>query len=151
MPTQPPGARAQVTGRTQPDNDPARPASEGLPEGARLRLGSVSLRHAGDVTGLAFDEAAGRLVSRSPADGQRRWFLDSGAAEGRSLTSPHAGTTHDTVDTALRWRGQHDLVLLDTAGIDRRAHRAQRCRGIFASGYCVSELDNASKRSYCSR
>jgi GTPase len=42
----------------------------------------------------------------------------------RSLTSPLAGTTHDTIDTALRWK-ETDVVLLDTAGITRRA-RTQR-------------------------
>ena len=48
-----------------------------------------------------------------------------GPNELRSMTSPVAGTTHDTVDTPLRWRGEHDLILLDTAGIDRRAKSAR--------------------------
>lgn len=46
-------------------------------------------------------------------------------SELRSMVSPIAGTTHDTVDTRLIWRGEHDLCLLDTAGIDRRA-KSQR-------------------------
>jgi GTP-binding protein len=48
-----------------------------------------------------------------------------GPGEMRSMVSPIPGTTHDTVDTALRWRGERDVVLLDTAGISQRA-RAQR-------------------------
>ncbi len=48
-----------------------------------------------------------------------------GPGEMRSMVSPIPGTTHDTVDTALRWRGERDVVLLDTAGIDKRA-KAQR-------------------------
>lgn len=84
----PTGIQAQVTGRTQPDHDSRRPTTEGLPVGARLRLGSLSLRHAGDVADLAFDEAARQLVSHSPSDGQHRWILDSGLALGAPTPSP---------------------------------------------------------------
>ena len=44
-----------------------------------------------------------------------------GPNEQRSMVSPIPGTTHDTVDTPVNWRGERELVLLDTAGIDRRA------------------------------
>lgn len=39
----------------------------------------------------------------------------------RCLVSPIPGTTHDTVDTELTWKGDQRVLLLDTAGIDRRA------------------------------
>ncbi len=79
--------------------------------------------------GFVFFAKSGVLIWLTNAKGKstlvNRMIDEAGPQEGRtaprSLTSPIAGTTHDTVDTPLKWHGAKELVLLDTAGIDRRS------------------------------
>lgn len=58
-----------------------------------------------------------------------------GPREQRSMVSPIPGTTHDTVDTPLNWRGEKPIVLLDTAGIDRRAKARERRKDLLCSRF----------------
>lgn len=67
----------------------------------------------------------------------------------RSITSPVAGTTHDTVDAYLEHEGR-SFVLIDTAGIRRRARVTERVekltvgrsiRTIEASHVCLLLVD----------
>ncbi|HCP47244.1 MAG TPA: ribosome biogenesis GTPase Der [Deltaproteobacteria bacterium] len=67
----------------------------------------------------------------------------------RSITSPEAGTTHDTVDAVLERDGQR-YVLIDTAGIRRKSRVHERVekltvgraiRTVEAAHMCVLLLD----------
>ena len=66
-----------------------------------------------------------------------------GPGELRSMTSPIPGTTHDTVDTPVRWRGERDLILLDTAGIDRRAKAARASLERSAVLFAIKTIQSA--------
>ncbi len=46
-------------------------------------------------------------------------LLNAICGEKRSIVSPIAGTTVDSIDTKINWRGQ-DFILIDTAGIRRK-------------------------------
>ncbi|EFA81104.1 GTP-binding protein engA [Heterostelium album PN500] len=48
-------------------------------------------------------------------------LLNQIIGEERAIVSDVAGTTHDPVDCQFLWRENHDLTLIDTAGIRRRS------------------------------
>jgi len=56
-------------------------------------------------------------------------ILNRLVASSRSLVSEHAGTTRDTVDTPFIYN-QQNYVLLDTAGIRRRARIDEKLEGL---------------------
>lgn len=68
-------------------------------------------------------------------------LLNSILGQDRSIVTPEAGTTRDSLDTSFSYNG-HDVVLIDTAGIRRRG---QVQRGI--EKYSVMRAVNAVSRS----
>ena len=49
-------------------------------------------------------------------------ILNAIVGKNRAIVSNVAGTTHDPIDEKITWRGETDILLVDTAGIRRKGH-----------------------------
>ncbi|QJW97135.1 sigma-70 family RNA polymerase sigma factor [Frigoriglobus tundricola] len=94
---------------------------DNLPEGAVARIGSPRLRHAGDVTAMAFSNDGRWLATASPASGDksvRVWDLADGKQRHRIpiAVNPHESSArHRAVAVAFAADGKR-LLILDAHG-----------------------------------
>jgi GTP-binding protein len=68
-------------------------------------------------------------------------LLNALAGEPRALVSETPGTTRDSIDTRVRWHG-HDIDLVDTAGLRRRA-RLEESADVFAALRSMRSIERA--------
>lgn len=68
-------------------------------------------------------------------------LLNAILGEDRALVADEPGTTRDAIDSRLRWHG-HDIDLVDTAGLRRRA-RLEEAVDVFASLRTMRSIERA--------
>lgn len=67
----------------------------------------------------AFEPRVPRIAIVGQPNVGKSTLLNAICGEKRSIVSPIAGTTVDSIDTELKWRGK-DFVFIDTAGVRRK-------------------------------